>query len=126
MGGEGGIEWIHEKAAGWPHLVQLLANTAVDLANESVADSLDREMLEESAKRSIVSGDVVLRQLLHGETKSDAEASYIARFRREKIQPPPADDATLTSLRHRQIITEEDGGWRLKVPLMQQWLETRG
>ena len=32
--GEGGIEWIQAQTAGWPHLVQLLASVAVDLANE--------------------------------------------------------------------------------------------
>jgi len=124
--GEGGIEWIQDQTAGWPHLVQLLASTAVDLTNESVADCLDESMLEEAAERSIVSGDVVLRQLVHGETKSEPEASYIARFRRERIQALPEDEAILQSLRHRQIIADEDGGWRLKVPLMQRWLETRG
>ena len=123
--GEGGIKWIHDQTAGWPHLVQLLASTAVDLANESVADRLDQKMLEEAGKRSLVLGDTVLRQLINGETKSSQEAMYIARFRREKTQPAPENDAVLTLLRHRQIITEEAGAWRLKVPLMQQWLESR-
>jgi hypothetical protein len=124
--GEGGIEWIQEQTAGWPHLVQLLASTAVDLANESVADHLDQGMLEEVSKRSIVLGDTVLRQLVHGESKTDAEKAYIAGFRHTSTQAPPEDDAALQSLRHRQIISEDGDGWRLKVPLMQQWLENRG
>jgi len=124
--GEDGIEWVHEKTAGWPHLVQLLASTAVDHANESVADSLDKKMLETVAEKSVVLGDTVLRQLLRGETKSDAEAAYIAGFRTKDTQPAPTDEATHQSLRHRQIMTEENNHWRLKVPLMQQWLRTRG
>ena len=124
--GEEGIAWVQDQTAGWPHLVQLLASTAVDLANESVADSLDQEMLEACAASSIVLGDTVLRQLVHGESRTEPEKTYIAAFRRSKTQPPPEDDAALQSLRHRQIIAEDDGTWRLKVPLMQHWLETRG
>ena len=124
--GDGGIEWTQEQTAGWPHLVQLLAGTAVDLANESVADRLDHGMLEEATRRAIVSGDTVLRQLLHGETRSEAEAAYLAGFRTADTQPPPTDEATIQSLRARQIVAEENGVWHLKVPLMQAWLRTRG
>ena len=31
--GEGGIDRIHREADGWPHLLQLIAETAVDLVN---------------------------------------------------------------------------------------------
>ena len=68
----------------------------------------------------------MLRQLVHGESQSDAERAYIAGFRTKDSQSPPDDEATLRSLRHREIIAEEGGVWRLKVPLMQQWLRTRG
>lgn len=123
--GENGIEWIHAQTAGWPHLVQLLASTAVDLTNESEADCLDQEALELAAAKSVVLGDTVLRQLVHGETQSEYEKTYIAGFRTKDTQPTPTDEATIQSLRHRQIITEENNEWRLKVPLMQQWLRTR-
>jgi hypothetical protein len=124
--GEGGIEWIHAQTAGWPHLLQLLASTAVDLANESGLSSLDRTALEEAAKRSVSLGDTVLRQLVHGESQTECEKIYIAAFRAADRQPPPDDDVVLQSLRHRQIIVEDGGAWRLKVPLMQQWLSARG
>ena len=87
---------------------------------------MNAEMLATAAGRAVVSGDTVLRQLVHGETQSDQEAAYFAGFRRLDQQPPPADDATMQSMRHRQIIVEETGTWRLKVPLMQQWLRSRG
>jgi hypothetical protein len=32
--GQGGIESIHAEAGGWPHLVQLIAETIVDLLNK--------------------------------------------------------------------------------------------
>jgi hypothetical protein len=35
--GEGGIAHIHAEAGGWPHLVQLIAETVIDLLNESTA-----------------------------------------------------------------------------------------
>ncbi len=123
--GEGGIAWIHEQTAGWPHLVQLLASGAVDFANKSETARLDGRALEEVARRAIVSGDTVLYQLVHGESQSDAERAYIAGFRSKDSQPPPEDEAALRSLRNREIIAEEGGVWRLKVPLMQQWLRAR-
>jgi hypothetical protein len=124
--GEGGIAWIHAQTAGWPHLVQLLASGAVDYANESETARLDGRALEEVARRAIVSGNMVLYQLVHGESQSEAERAYVAGFRTKDSQPPPEDEATLVSLRHREIIAEDGGVWRLKVPLMQQWLRTRG
>jgi hypothetical protein len=99
--GEGGIAWIQAQAAGWPHLVQLLASGAVDFANESVIARLNGRALEEVARRAIVSGDMVLQQLVHGESQSDAERAYISGFRTKDSQPPPDDEATLRSLRHR-------------------------
>jgi hypothetical protein len=124
--GEGGIAWIHAQTAGWPHLVQLLASEAVDYANESETARLDGRALEEVARRAIVSGDMVLRQLVRGESQSDAERAYIAGFRSKDSQPPPEDEAAFQSLRNREIMAEEGGEWRLKVPLMQQWLRARG
>ena len=124
--GEGGIAWIHAQTAGWPHLVQLLASGAVDFANESETARLNGRALEEVARRAIVSGDMVLHQLVHAESQSEAERAYIAGFRTKDSQSPPEDEPTLRSLRHREIIAEEGGVWRLKVPLMQQWLRTRG
>ncbi|MCB1809902.1 MAG: hypothetical protein KDJ99_33455, partial [Candidatus Competibacteraceae bacterium] len=65
--GVGGIERIHAEAGGWPHLVQLLAETAVDLLNDSDAKQLDNDLLESAIDAAVVRGDAVLRQLMQGE-----------------------------------------------------------
>ncbi len=124
--GDGGIAWVHQQAAGWPHLVQLLAATAVDLVNDANVAGLNSELLEQAAARSIVDGDTVLRQLLRNEFELPGEWEYLAGFRARDEQPPPADEAIFQSLRHRQLVVEDGGMWRLRVPLMQRWLRERG
>jgi hypothetical protein len=124
--GEHGIEWIHQQTGGWPHLVQLVAGTAVDLVNEANVQALDRAMLERAVERSMVDGDTVLRQLMRGESELPGEWEYLTGFRSKEEQPPPQNEAIFQSLRRRQLITEEGGIWRLRVPLMQRWLRARG
>ena len=51
---------------------------------------------------------------------------YLSAFRVREEQPPPEDIGVQRSLRHRQIIREENGIWRLRVPLMARWLRLRG
>lgn len=74
--GEGGVEFVHGQAGGWPHLVQLLAETAVDLANERLLVRVNEGMLTEVCDRAIVSGDAVLRQLLERECDGPAEWNF--------------------------------------------------
>jgi hypothetical protein len=124
--GEGGIDWIHAQTAGWPHLVQLLAGTAVDLVNDANVAALDHALLQKAAERSIVDGDTVLRQLMRGESELPGEWDYLVGFRKKDEQQPPQHEAVFQSLRHRQLITEEDDMWQLRVPLMQRWLRERG
>jgi AAA domain len=124
--GNGGIEYIHREAGGWPHLVQLLAETAVDLANDSTAQEVDAAMLERAAARAIVHGDTVLRQLLEQECAVSGEWEYLGGFRRNDMQPPPEDETVYRSLRRRLLVLEKSGLWRLRVPLMQRWLRERG
>jgi len=38
----------------------------------------------------------------------------------------PNNEAIYTSLRHRLLVDEENGAWRLRVPLMARWLKQRG
>jgi AAA ATPase domain len=124
--GDHGIEWIHREAGGWPHLVQLLAGTAVDLVNEANVESLDGAMLERAAEKSIIDGDTVLRQLMRGESEIPCEWEYLTGFRSKDQQSSPSDEAIFQSLRRRQLISEDSGMWRLRVPLMQRWLRQRG
>ena len=63
--GDGGIEWIHEQTAGWPHLVQLLAGTAVDLVNDANVAALDRALLQKAAA-------ALDRRRRHGAPAADA------------------------------------------------------
>ncbi len=65
--GDGGIERIHTEAGGWPHLVQLLAETAVELANDRQLATLDEGVLEEAADQAVGRGTVVLSELIEGE-----------------------------------------------------------
>jgi hypothetical protein len=74
--GEHGIDRVHSETAGWPHLVQLLAGTAVDLVNEANVQSLNHELLERAADRAIIDGDMVLRELMQGESKLPGEWDY--------------------------------------------------
>lgn len=124
--GEGGIERIHAEAAGWPHLVQLLAETAVDLCNDRERATVDVDLLEQAISKALTAGDTVLRHLLRGEA-SEAEWAYINGFRRHDTQAPPENVEVYRGLRRRLLVEEAEGGaWRLRVPLLQRWLRARG
>ncbi len=121
--GTGGIERIHNEAGGWPHLVQLIAETCVDLVNDREVSSVDEALLEDVLHMSATRGDTVLRQLLERECHLDGEWDWIAKFRQLDVQPPPDDEAIYRSLRRRLIVAETDNGqWQLRVPLMLRWL----
>jgi hypothetical protein len=124
--GEGGIERIHHETAGWPHLVQLLAERAVYLVNLRGFRACTPEVLGEAIADAIASGDAVLRQLVYSENRLADEWEYLKEFRTHDFQEPPADETIYQSLRRRLMVTEEDGRWRMRVPLMQRWLRERG
>jgi hypothetical protein len=123
--GEGGVERIHAEAAGWPHLVQLIAETAVDVVNDSETDKLHGELMEQVLDKAIARGDAVLRLLVQTESELPNEWDYLLGFRRRETQPPPQNEALHGSLRRRLLVEETDDGWRLRVPLMQRWLRQR-
>jgi hypothetical protein len=124
--GEGGIERIQREADGWPHLLQLIAETTVDLLNSEGAPAVSSALLERALDSAVTSGHNVLSQLLQGESSLPGEWEYLAAFRARDEQAPPEDLAIERSLRHRQIVREENGLWRLRVPLMARWLRLRG
>jgi hypothetical protein len=124
--GEGGIDRIQTETGGWPHLVQLLAETVVDLVNETGRQRADGELLDRALDRAVVRGDVVLRQLMEGESTLPGEWAFLSAFRRSEEQPPPEDEAVARSLRRRLLVVEEGGLWHLRVPLMTRWLRQRG
>jgi len=124
--GDKGIERVHSEAGGWPHLVQLIAETIIDMLNQGTARHADAALMERALDKAIVSGDTVLRRLLEGECQLPGEWDYISAFRHVDRQPPPPNEAVQRSLRRRLLVVEEADGWKLRVPLMQRWLRARG
>lgn len=123
--GDGGIERIHAEAAGWPHLVQLIAETAVDLVNDAGVAGVDAALLERALSRAVVRGNNVFLELLEKESRLPGEWDYLRAFRSADEQAPPSDEAVARSLRRRLLVVEEDGRYRLRVPLMGRWLRER-
>lgn len=124
--GENGIERIQHEAGGWPHLVQLIAETVVDLINDETKTQVDAELFERSLNKAIVSGHNVLYQLMRGESTLPGEWEYLSAFRKRELQPRPENEEIYASLRRRLLVTEEASEWRLRVPLMARWLRERG
>lgn len=123
--GEGGIERIHSEAGGWPHLVQLIAETLVDLASDKDARSIDRQMVEEGLDKAVVTGQNVLHQLIRAECVSEGEWEYLLAFKKRDRLAPPEDETVNASLRRRQLVVAENAEWRLGARLMQRWLVKR-
>ena len=124
--GEGGIERVHSEAGGWPHLVQLIAETAVDLCNDEQAAGVDAGLFERALDKAVVRGHNVLHELLLEESALPGEREYLEAFGRHDTQPPPDDAVVHRSIRRRLLVAEEAGEWRLRVPLMARWLRRRG
>lgn len=124
--GDGGIERIHHEAGGWPHLVQLIAETTIDVLNDEGNGAVSSSLLERALEKAIVSGDTVLTELLRRESQLPGEWEYLSKFRARETQPPPSDEAVYMSLRRRLLVENRDGEWCLRVPLMARWLRERG
>lgn len=122
--GERGIERLHDEAGGWPHLVQLLAQTVVDLVNEAGASEVDDALWARALAEAVERGHNVLFELTRRECRSDAEWDYLSAFRRSEVQPPPSDDVA-RALKRRLLVAVEGDAWRLRVPLMRRWLIER-
>lgn len=125
--GEEGIARIHAESGGWPYFVQLIAETAVVLANElepglrTLPSSLLETVLDESVSR----GRNAFHQLLRSQClEGSGEWEYLGEFARRDTQPPPATTELRGLLKRRQLLTEmPNGEWRLIVPLMSRWLQ---
>jgi hypothetical protein len=126
--GEDGIARIHAESGGWPYFVQLVAETAVTLANESApgVKPLPPMLLEGALDESVSRGRNAFHQLLRSQCRQGSgEWEYLAEFARRETQPPPADAETRRLLKRRQLLTETPvGEWRLVAPLMARWMRT--
>lgn len=127
--GAGGIGRIHAEAGGWPYFVQLIAETAVTLANESAtgAGALTPALLERALDASVERGRNAFHQLVRSPCRVPGEWEYLAAFAGRESQPPPPDAAVRRALHRRQLCVEAaNGEWRLRVPLMARWLRREG
>ena len=124
--GAGGIERIHHEAGGWPHLVQLIAETTIDVLNDDGNGAVSPSVLERALEKAIVSGENVFFELLPRESKLPGEWEYLSKFRSQETQRPPSDEAVYASLRRRLLVENRNGEWGLRVPLMARWLRERG
>jgi len=124
--GESGVERIQHEGGGWPHLVQLIAGTVVDLSNDEDKRQVDDGLFERALNQAVVSGHNVLYQLLRGESVLPGEWDYLSAFRARETQPLPGEEALYVSLRRRLLMAEENNEWHLRVPLMARWLRQRG
>ena len=120
--GPEGIKFIQEETQGWPHFVQLIAQTTIDLLNESSETKVTPELLEKAMQQSARDAETTLSELMKGESKLDGEWEYIWNFRKNEIQHPPENFDIASSLRNRELVVEEGGNWRLRVPFMRRWL----
>ena len=124
--GKDGIEHIHKEAGGWPHLVQLVAESLVDRVNDAGASQVTPELFEQALDRAVVAGHNALYELVRRESTDAGELKYLAHFATSEDQPPPADPEVAARLRHRLLVIEDGDRWRLRAPLMGRWLRQRG
>jgi hypothetical protein len=123
--GEGGIARVHSEAGGWPHLVQLIAETIVDRLNESGQRQLDATLWESALDETVVRGHNVFHELLVRESRVVGELDYLQEFRTRETQSPPGDNAIARSLTRRLLVVPDGDNWRLRAPLFRRWLQRR-
>lgn len=124
--GEAGIDRIHAETGGWPFLVQLVAETTVDLLNDEGLREVRGDVLERAYERAIERGHAGLYELVCRECFLPGEWDYMERFRERESQPPPEDAKIARSLKRRLLVENDGAEWRMRVPLMRRWLRERG
>jgi len=105
--GEGGIGRIQHETDGWPHLVQLIAETCVDLVNEADARVVTPKLLEKALDEAIVRGHTVMYELMHRESELPGEWQYLNGFRERETQTAPEDVAVRRSLLRREVALDD-------------------
>ena len=90
------------------------------------AHQVDDALLEQAANKAIVAGEVVLQELMRPKDAPPHEWDYLRGFRIHDTQSPPDEEQVRQALQRRLLMTQENGEWRLRVPLMERWLRQRG
>ena len=126
----GMIEAIHRESQGWPALVQGLAR---EICRECTTRNVlepEHAILEPAFQRACSSLDSTLATLLlKQETKEPARSAsrWLQGFRTTHEQAPPEDEAVRDLLKRHELIADLNAPlWRLRVPLMQRYLEMEG
>ena len=126
----GMIERIQHESQGWPALVQGIAKEVVAACNRRKVLQANDALLDEALDAVLTSVDGTLQELLLQQARQEPEKSaslFIRAFRTTEEQSPPAEDAVRQLLqRHELVVPTASGAWRLRVPLMQRWLEKKG
>jgi hypothetical protein len=89
VAGAPGITSIQHHSGGWPHLVQLIAETVVDEINRTSGRQVTAQLFTGCLDKVIVKGHTVFHQLVRGECESDAEWDYLCGFQQSDTQSPP-------------------------------------
>ena len=76
---EDGIDRIQGETAGWPHLVQLLAEGVVQLVNLRGLRAATPALLDGAIAKAVVRGDAVLRQLVAANSAFPANGTISRR-----------------------------------------------
>ncbi len=117
------LEKIYAETAGWPHLVQLVAEICITNLNESDSGYINEIILENSFNEAIDKGRNVFNQLLKNESGISGEWEYLNSFSKNEFQKIPDDMDIRESIKTRELIKEAEGMWSIKVPLMKRYLE---
>lgn len=122
--GEDGIARIHAESGGWPYFVQLIAETAVTLANETgqTVRSLSPPLLEQALDASVERGRNAFHRLLRAPSRVPGEWEYLAAFATHETQPSSEEAEVRRALERRRLLVDAGNGERrLRVPLMRRW-----
>lgn len=123
----GMLEAIHEQTQGWPALVQGCAREVCRLCNDRHVLESEEAMLEPSFDEVCSTMDTTFATLLltmEQQEPARSAGTWIKGFRKLKEQVPPTDERVRDLLKRHELIADINAPlWRLRVPLMQRYLE---
>ena len=125
--GTDGIRKIYEETCGWPDLVQMVAEKALEkIKSGKTLQQLNAEQLENVYSDVISEKRNTFISLMVSESKLEGEWEYLYNFHNQPTQLPPNKTEISISLRRRELVSVSEEGWSLRVPLMARWLREQG